>query len=63
MAASPSDFLEQTAIPGDGIAARVLKGVETVLGVIAALILAVLLTVVLVSVCLRYFFDTGFIGA
>ncbi|WP_245440418.1 TRAP transporter large permease subunit [Neorhizobium sp. T25_13] len=43
--------------------ARVLKGVETVLGTIAALILAVLLTVVLVSVCLRYFFSTGFIGA
>lgn len=63
MAASPSDFLEQTAIPGDGIAARVLKGVETVLGAVAALILAVLLTVVLVSVCLRYFFNTGFIGA
>ncbi|MDR6815745.1 tripartite ATP-independent transporter DctM subunit [Neorhizobium sp. 2083] len=63
MAASQSDCLEQTAIPSDGIATRVLKGVETVLGVVAALILAVLLTVVLVSVCLRYFFNTGFIGA
>ena len=63
MAASPSDFLEQTAVRGDSLVARVLKGVETVLGTIAALILAVLLTVVLVSVCLRYFFSTGFIGA
>jgi tripartite ATP-independent transporter DctM subunit len=63
VAASPFNFLEQTAIPGDGLAARMLKGVETFLSVIAALILAVLLTVVLVSVGLRYFFNTGFIGA
>ncbi|CDZ69036.1 TRAP transporter, DctM subunit [Neorhizobium galegae bv. orientalis] len=63
MAASPSDFLEQTAVRGDSLVARVLKGVEAVLGTIAALILAFLLTVVLVSVCLRYFFNTGFIGA
>ncbi|WP_105426502.1 TRAP transporter large permease subunit [Neorhizobium tomejilense] len=63
MAASPSDFLEQTAVRGDSLAARVLKGVEAVLGTIAALILAFLLMVVLVSVCLRYFFSTGFIGA
>ncbi|MDQ0132853.1 tripartite ATP-independent transporter DctM subunit [Neorhizobium galegae] len=63
MEASPSDFLEQTAVGGDSLAARVLKGIETALGVIAALILAALLTVVLVSVCLRYFFNTGLIGA
>jgi len=46
-----------------GLAAAVLKAVESVLGVLAALILAVLLVVVLVSVFLRYVFNTGLIGA
>ncbi|MDR9782199.1 TRAP transporter large permease [Rhizobium redzepovicii] len=47
----------------DGLAARALRVIEAVLGVAAALVLAVLLVMVLVTVCLRYFFGTGFIGA
>jgi tripartite ATP-independent transporter DctM subunit len=45
------------------IAARALRVVEAVLGVAAALTLAVLLGVVLTSVFLRYFMSSGFLGA
>ncbi|MBW8792000.1 MAG: TRAP transporter small permease subunit, partial [Rhizobium leguminosarum] len=54
--------IEQTT-PDDRIAARALRLVEAVLGIAAALVLAVLLFMVLVTVCLRYFFSAGFIGA
>ncbi|MGO7030985.1 TRAP transporter large permease subunit [Rhizobium ruizarguesonis] len=54
--------IEQTA-PDDRMAARVLRVVEAILGIAAALVLAVLLLMVLVTVCLRYFFSAGFIGA
>nr|WP_205930411.1 TRAP transporter large permease subunit [Rhizobium leguminosarum] len=47
----------------DGPAARALRAVEAVLGIAAALVLAVLLSMVLATVCLRYFFSAGFIGA
>lgn len=43
--------------------ARLLTGLERVLGGVAALILCVLLLLVLVNVALRYVFHTGFIGA
>ncbi|MBP2446162.1 TRAP transporter large permease subunit [Rhizobium leguminosarum] len=47
----------------DGLAARALRAVEAILGIAAAFVLAVLLFMVLATVCLRYFFGTGFIGA
>ena len=62
MAASQFHPFEEDAL-SDGLAARVLKVVEAVLGVAAALVLAVLLAMVLVTVCMRYFLSAGFIGA
>ncbi len=62
MAASEFHPAEQETT-GDGLAARILKAIETVLGLGAALVLAVLLFMVLVTVCMRYFFAAGFIGA
>jgi tripartite ATP-independent transporter DctM subunit len=41
---------------------RLLNAIESTLGGLAACVLAVLLASVLLSVCLRYFFATGFIG-
>ena len=63
MATSQSPFIDDAVVPTRGLVERLLKLIEDVLGVLAGLILAVLLTVVLVSVALRYFFSTGFIGA
>jgi tripartite ATP-independent transporter DctM subunit len=62
VAASQFHPIEQDAL-GDGLAARALKAVEAVLGVAAALVLAALLAMVLVTVCMRYVFSAGFIGA
>ncbi|MBY5660356.1 TRAP transporter large permease subunit [Rhizobium leguminosarum] len=62
MATSEFHPIEQAA-PDSGVAARLLRAVEAVLGIAAALVLAVLLFMVLVTVCLRYFFSAGFIGA
>ena len=45
------------------IAARILTGVESTLGVIAAGALLILLAVVLTNVGLRYFLRTGFVGS
>ncbi|PZR54719.1 MAG: ABC transporter permease, partial [Stutzerimonas stutzeri] len=45
------------------VAGRVLAVLDTLLGAVAAAILATLLVVVLVNVTLRYLFHTGFIGA
>lgn len=46
-----------------GAAALALKAIEATLGVLAAGVLAGLLLIVLTSVCLRYFFSTGLVGA
>src|SRR5690606_2502295 len=46
-----------------GVAVSVLGGLDTVLGFLAAGLLAALLMVVLAGVVLRYAFSTGFIGA
>ncbi|TAU83322.1 TRAP transporter large permease subunit [Rhizobium leguminosarum] len=62
MATSEFHSIERTALD-DGLAARALRAIEAVLGIAAALVLAVLLSMVLVTVCLRYFFSAGFIGA
>ncbi|NNU47422.1 TRAP transporter large permease subunit [Rhizobium sp. WYCCWR 11279] len=62
MATSEFHSIERTALD-DGLVARALKAIEAVLGIAAALVLAVLLLMVLVTVCLRYFFSAGFIGA
>ncbi|NKL00744.1 TRAP transporter large permease subunit [Rhizobium leguminosarum bv. viciae] len=62
MATSEFHSIERTALD-DGPAARALRAVEAVLGIAAALVLAVLLSMVLATVCLRYFFSAGFIGA
>ncbi|MBY5698568.1 TRAP transporter large permease subunit [Rhizobium leguminosarum] len=62
MATSEFHPIERTALD-DGPAARALRAVEAVLGIAAAVVLAVLLFMVLVTVCLRYFFSAGFIGA
>ncbi|MFF0949251.1 TRAP transporter large permease subunit [Rhizobium leguminosarum] len=62
MATSEFHPIEQAA-PDSGVAARLLRAIEAVLGIAAALVLAVLLSMVLVTVCLRYFFSAGFIGA
>lgn len=62
MATSEFHPIEQVA-PDNGLAARALRAIEAVLGIAAALVLAVLLSMVLVTVCLRYFFSAGFIGA
>ncbi len=61
MAASEFHPAEQETT-GNGLAARILKTTEAVLGVAAASVLAVLLFMVLVTVCMRYFFAAGFIG-
>ncbi|MBB3657802.1 tripartite ATP-independent transporter DctM subunit [Rhizobium sp. BK650] len=53
----------QQETTGRGLAARILKASEAVLGVAAASVLAVLLCTVLATVCMRYFFAAGFIGA
>ncbi|MBP1872550.1 C4-dicarboxylate TRAP transporter large permease protein DctM [Ensifer adhaerens] len=45
------------------LAQRTLRGIEASLGIAAASVLAVLLAVVLSSVCMRYFFNTGLVGA
>ncbi len=63
MATSQSPFIDDAIVPARGLVERLLKMIEDVLGALAGLILAVLLAVVLVSVALRYFFSTGFIGA
>ncbi|MBY5369701.1 TRAP transporter large permease subunit [Rhizobium leguminosarum] len=62
MATSEFHPIERTALD-DGLAASALRVIEAVLGIAAALVLAVLLFMVLVTVCLRYFFSAGFIGA
>ncbi|WP_028742106.1 TRAP transporter large permease subunit [Rhizobium leguminosarum] len=62
MATSEFHSIERTALD-DGLAARALRAIEAILGVAAAVVLAVLLFMVLVTVCLRYFFSAGFIGA
>ncbi|MBY5357565.1 TRAP transporter large permease subunit [Rhizobium leguminosarum] len=62
MATSEFHPIERTALD-DGLAARALRVIEAVLGIAAALVLAVLLFMVMVTVCLRYFFSAGFIGA
>jgi tripartite ATP-independent transporter DctM subunit len=62
VAASEFQPAEQDTL-GHGLAARSLKVVEAVLGVAAALVLVVLLFMVLITVCMRYFFNAGFIGA
>ncbi|MGR9204069.1 TRAP transporter large permease [Rhizobium leguminosarum] len=62
MATSEFHPIEQAA-PDTGVAARLLRAIEAILGIAAALVLAVLLLMVLVTVCLRYFFSAGFIGA
>ncbi|WP_049734240.1 TRAP transporter large permease subunit [Rhizobium ecuadorense] len=62
MAASEIHPIDRTALD-NGVVARLLRAIEAVLGIAAALILAVLLFMVLVTVFLRYFFGTGFIGA
>ncbi|MBY5547264.1 TRAP transporter large permease subunit [Rhizobium leguminosarum] len=62
MATSEFHPIERTALD-DGPAARALRAVEAVLGIAAAVVLAVLLSMVLATVCLRYFFSAGFIGA
>ena len=61
MAASEFHPAEQET--DGGFAARILKAIEAVLGVAAASVLAALLFMVLVTVCMRYFFATGFLGA
>lgn len=63
VAASQRPFADDAVQTARDIVAWLLKRVEDILGALAALILAVLLAVVLVSVTLRYFFSTGFIGA
>ncbi|OHV25333.1 TRAP transporter large permease subunit [Rhizobium sp. RMa-01] len=62
MAANEIHPIDRTALD-NGVVARLLRAIEAVLGIAAALILAVLLFMVLVTVFLRYFFGTGFIGA
>ncbi|MHC2455748.1 tripartite ATP-independent transporter DctM subunit [Rhizobium leguminosarum] len=62
MATSEFHPVEQAA-PHSGVAVRLLRAIEAILGIAAALVLAVLLLMVLVTVCLRYFFSAGFIGA
>ncbi len=62
LAASEIHPIDRTALD-NGVVARLLRAIEAVLGIAAALILAVLLFMVLVTVFLRYFFGTGFIGA
>ncbi|MBB3406466.1 tripartite ATP-independent transporter DctM subunit [Rhizobium sp. BK316] len=62
MAASEFHQAEQEARVA-GLAARILRAIEAVLGMAAASVLAVLLVMVLVTVCMRYFFAAGFIGA
>ncbi|MBP2487165.1 TRAP transporter large permease [Rhizobium leguminosarum] len=62
MATSEFHPVEQAA-PDSGVAVRLLRAIEAILGIAAALVLAVLLLMVLVTVCLRYFFSAGFIGA
>ncbi|MGO6851705.1 TRAP transporter large permease subunit [Rhizobium beringeri] len=62
MATSEFHPIERAA-PDSGVAARLLRAIEAILGIAAALVLAVLLLMVLVTVCLRYFFSAGFIGA
>lgn len=63
MATSETRFPEQAVQLRYSLAARALRVVETVLGAAAALTLAVLLGVVLISVFLRYFLSSGFVGA
>ncbi|MDH7797566.1 MULTISPECIES: TRAP transporter large permease subunit [unclassified Beijerinckia] len=63
MTVSPSSTLAPPTVSAQSLAARALKTLEAGLGYAAAALLAVLLVVVLVSVTLRYFFATGFIGA
>ena len=61
-----SDIVAGPASAGHGglrrLAGVLLAGIETVLGAAGAAILAVLLALVTVSVILRYFFSTGFVG-
>ncbi|WP_105371076.1 TRAP transporter large permease subunit [Neorhizobium huautlense] len=63
MAISRFLFIDKGVGRARGLSERLLRSIEQVLGALAGFILAVLLAIVLVSVCLRYFFSTGFIGA
>ncbi len=63
MTASPATTSAQRRIGPQRVAGRVLAVLDTLLGAVAAVILATLLVVVLVNVTLRYLFHTGFIGA
>ncbi|WP_440411354.1 TRAP transporter large permease [Neorhizobium petrolearium] len=58
---NPSEIAEP--LRQAGVAALVLKAIEAILGMLAAMVLVGLLLIVLTSVCLRYFFNTGLIGA
>jgi tripartite ATP-independent transporter DctM subunit len=63
VAISQSSILDAPAAPARNLAEHALKRIEDALGAFAAFILVMLLVVVLVSVGLRYFFSTGFVGS